>query len=77
MTEFDPRSEKHFGLLLIKAVEPGCTTELQIENLLTGAITRLTTTDFPEDDERDFRAAVVDAFDAAWTTYCKETISQG
>src|SRR3990167_1866534 len=29
--EFDPQSETHHPLLIIKAVEPGCTTELQIE----------------------------------------------
>lgn len=67
--EFDPTSEKHFPLLIIKAVEPGCTTELQIENTLTGEVTRFTTTEDPSDDEKVFATAIQIAWEKAWLVY--------
>lgn len=54
MAEFEPTSEKHFPLLIIKAVEPGCTTEIQIEDALTGKILRYTTTDDGDADDALF-----------------------
>jgi hypothetical protein len=69
MPEFDPASEKQFPLLIVKAVEPGCTTELQIEECRTGAVIRLTTTDFPSQDDAAFTIAVVNAFTRAWIEY--------
>ena len=59
MAEFDPECERHYPLLIIKRVDPGCTLELQIENAVTGHVTRLTTTDDPDDDRRTFEAAVL------------------
>lgn len=67
--EFDPKSEKHFPLLIIKAVEPGCTTELQIEICSTGQVERLTTADDAETDDKLFDEAVLRAFRAAWKVY--------
>jgi hypothetical protein len=64
MMEFDSECEKHFPLLVVKAVDPGCTLELQIEDARTGQITRLTTTD--GDDRAVFEAALLKAFRAAW-----------
>lgn len=56
--------ELHKPLLIIKAVDPGCTLELQIENCANGEVTRLTTTD--KDDLPEFEMAVVKAFRTAW-----------
>lgn len=66
MSEFDPTSERHFPLLIIKAVEPGCTTELQIEDVQSGKVTRLTTTEDADQDEALFEHAVLEAFRAAF-----------
>lgn len=77
MKEFDPTTERHYGLLYIKAVEPGCTMEWQIENLLTGRIIRGTTTDDPADDRVKFVSAVVDAATAAWEKYQEESHEVG
>ena len=70
-TEFDPTSETHHPLLIIKAVEPGCTTELQIEDARIGKVVRLTTTDRPANDDAVFEAAVVSAWRVAWLNYQK------
>src|SRR5262245_60401311 len=69
MKEFDPAAEKHFPLLLVKAVEPGCTTEWQIENLQTGEVARITTTEDPAADEAAYLAAVEKAARSAWEAY--------
>lgn len=68
--EFDPKSEKHFPLLIIKAVEPGCTTELQIEDVINGDIVRLTTTDDEATDDQAFREAILAAWLKVWHEYC-------
>lgn len=68
MNEFDPTSEKHFHLLTVKAVEPGCTTELQIE-MLDGTLLRFTTTDISERDDELFERQVLNSFRAAWRYY--------
>lgn len=38
---YDPMSEKHFPLLVVKIIDNGNEEELQIENCRTGGITRL------------------------------------
>jgi hypothetical protein len=67
--EFDPESERHFPLLIIKAVEPGCTTELQIEDCDTGQVTRVSTTDDAENDDIAFMGAIRVAWEKAWERY--------
>jgi predicted RNase H-like nuclease (RuvC/YqgF family) len=59
--EFDPTSEKHRVALLIKWVDPGCTTELQIEHP-DGTVLRLTSTESSANDRVEFMNAVVHAF---------------
>lgn len=66
MKEFDLECELHHPLLIVKAVDPGCTTELQIENCVTGKIVRLTTTDESVADMNKFIDAVCDEFRKAW-----------
>jgi len=67
MAEFDPECERHYPMLTIKYVDPGCTYELQIENGITGHVTRLTSTDDPDEDKRIFEAAVLKCFrEVAW-----------
>lgn len=66
MKEFDPECERHKPLLIVKAVDPGCTLELQIENCITGQVMRLTTTDHPESDSKRFEDALIKAFREAW-----------
>lgn len=66
MKEFDPECERHYPLLIIKAVEPGCTTELQIEDVRNGEVIRLTTTDNASKDIETFKTAVLQAFTKAW-----------
>ena len=66
MKEFDPECERHLPVLIVKAVDPGCTLELQIEDCTTGKVTRLTTTEDPNQDLASFEAAVLSAFRAAW-----------
>lgn len=66
MNEFDPECERHHPLLIIKEVDPGCTTELQIELCRTGYIIRLSTTEDPEADDKRFEEAILAAFRAAW-----------
>lgn len=67
--EFDPRSERHHPLLIIKAVEPGCTTELQIEDVATGRIVRLTTAENADEDDALFEREVLAAWRRAWVAY--------
>lgn len=66
MREFDPECERHFPILVIKAVDPGCTLELQIEDAATGEVTRLTSRDDPKKDLEVFEKAVLTAFRKAW-----------
>lgn len=66
MREFDPSKERHRPLLIVKSVDPGCTLELQIENCVTGEVTRLTTGDSDAADRVAFEKAVVDALRKAW-----------
>jgi hypothetical protein len=66
VSEFDPTSERHFPLLIIKTVEPKCTTELQIEVCDSGEVIRLTTTDDSDFDNAVFEAEVLDAWRSAW-----------
>lgn len=77
MKEFNPAFERHFPVLIVKAVDPGCTLELQIESAHDGSVIRLTTTESPEVDKKVFLKAVTDAFTKAWavaeaTTYSKD-----
>ena len=53
MKEFDPTKERHLPLLIVKAVDPGCTLEPQIENAVTGEVVRLTTTSDAAKDDAD------------------------
>ncbi len=76
MKEFDPECELHYPLLIIKAVDPGCTLELQIENAVTGKVIRLTTTDDPSNDHRTFHQAVQEALDNAWAKLIERAISE-
>jgi len=62
--EFDPTSERHYTVLTVKLVDPGCTLELQLEER-DGTVTRLTTGENPEYDREIFRAAAMAAFDRA------------
>lgn len=66
MKEFDPECELHRPLLIVKAVDPGCTTELQIEDCRSGRVVRLTTTDNEVRDALEFEAAILDVFRKAW-----------
>lgn len=66
MKEFDPTYERHYPLLIVKTVDPGCTIELQIENSLTGEITRITSTESPDEDERVMVAKLTEVFLDAW-----------
>lgn len=66
MKEFDPECERHHVILLVKAVNAGCTLEMQIENSLSGVVRRLSTTNSPKDDIEDFKKAVVEAFEEVW-----------
>jgi hypothetical protein len=66
MKEFDPECERHWPLLLVKAVNPGCTLELQIENAVTGKVVRITSTEAPDCDDAYMEAAVVEQFRIAW-----------
>ena len=77
LKEFNPACERHYPLLIIKAVEPGCTTEFQIENAQTGEITRVTTTDDSEMDETAYLEAVVNAAKMAWWQYSKSEHATG
>lgn len=70
MKEFDPECERHFPLLIVKAVEPGCTTEIQIENAQTGNVIRLTTADDPKADEQLFVTVLGRTFLHAFRAYC-------
>lgn len=66
MKEFDPECERHFPLLIIKSIDPGCTRELQIEVCLTGEVVRITSTESAARDREVFEAAILNAFRAAW-----------
>jgi hypothetical protein len=69
MREFDPECEKHHPLLIVKAVDPGCTLEIQIENAVTGKVTRITSTESEKADMEAFEAALLAAFREAWRNY--------
>lgn len=69
MREFDPECERHFPLISIKMVEPGCTSEIQIENAITGTVQRYTTTDNPEADLLLFEEAILSTFRTAFKSY--------
>lgn len=58
MKEFDPECERHFPLLIVKAVDPGCTLEFQIENVPSGRVVRITTTESEEHDMQNMRQAL-------------------
>jgi len=66
MKEFDPKCERHYPLLIVKAVDPGCTIEVQIENCMTGEVTRLTTGEEHDYDMALFEAAIIKAFRLAF-----------
>jgi predicted RNase H-like nuclease (RuvC/YqgF family) len=62
--EFDPTSEKHRVAMIVKWVDPGCTTELQIEHA-DGTVVRLTSTESSKHDRDRFYIAVSKAFEKA------------
>lgn len=66
MKEFDPECERHMPLLIVKAVDPGCTLELQVENVVNGQITRLTSTESVERDMASFEQVIIAQFRLAW-----------
>jgi hypothetical protein len=66
MKEFDPECERHWPILIVKAVDPGCTLELQIEIPHSKSVIRLTSTDDPGRDKKAFLDAVSKAFSEAW-----------
>lgn len=67
--EFDPKSELHYPLLIVKVVDPGCTLELQIEVALTGKLVRISSTEFPKVDMELFVSALVSQFKDAWNLF--------
>jgi hypothetical protein len=69
-TEFDPSSELHHFGFLVKAVDPGCTVELQIEEK-NGHVVRITSTESPERDFEVMRSAVVAAFERFFQRYMR------
>ena len=66
MKEFDPESEKHYPLLIVKVVDPGCTLELQLEDCVSGTVYRMTTTEDEVDDRKVFRRRLDEVFDLVW-----------
>lgn len=69
MKEFDPTKEKHHPLLIIKAVDPGCTLELQIEDAVSGEVVRITTTESESSDQEVMVAKIVAMFTRAWENF--------
>lgn len=67
MREFDPECERHYVLLIIKAVDPGCTLELQVE-CADGRVFRDTTRDDPASDKARFKNLILEQFDRMWET---------
>lgn len=65
MQEFDPECERHFQIMIVKLVDPGCTIELQIEICKSGKVYRFTSTDNAEQDDAVFATAVLAAFKEA------------
>lgn len=59
--EFDPTKEKHHFGFVVKAINPGCTVEMQIEDS-EGTVTRITSTESRQDDYNAMYAAVNHAF---------------
>jgi hypothetical protein len=74
MKEFDPSAERHWPLILVKAVDPGCTLEIQIENCVTGEVTRVTTTENAAADESNIARAITSAYLAAYAGFHKDQI---
>lgn len=72
MKEFDPRCECHYPLFIVKAVEPGCTTEFQVENALTGEVKRITTTEDAAEDFLAFRNMVLAVAIEVWDKYSSQ-----
>lgn len=72
MKEFDPECEKHWPLLIVKVVDPGCTLEVQIENVVTGKITRLSSTEDASLDQVAFENALVRSFRLALQSLDKQ-----
>jgi len=61
-TQFEPASETHHFGFMVKLVEPGCTSEVQIEER-SGRVTRITTTENADNDYNAIHAAVNLALD--------------
>ena len=74
MKEFDPECERHYPILIIKAIDPGCTLEFQIE-CVDGLVLRDTTTEDPESDRARFLKEVVRQFNRMWD-HAEKTFSQ-
>lgn len=72
MAEFDPECELHHPLLIIKVVDPGCTLELQIENVVTGRVVRLTSGENSSLDESMFVKMVSGQFLDAWRNFKRD-----
>jgi hypothetical protein len=60
--QFEPDTETHHVGFIVKCVDPGCTLEIQIEER-SGRVTRITTTENPNDDWLRIREAILDAAD--------------
>jgi hypothetical protein len=66
--QFEPTSETHHFGFVVKAVDPGCTLEVQIEER-DGRVTRLTTTESTSDDREAIRAAIAEAVERFITNF--------
>lgn len=77
MKEFDPSCERHYPLFSVKAVEPGCTTEWQLENAQTGEVVRVTTTEDPAADSAACLHAVIKMATEAWHEYVNKKVEVG
>lgn len=66
--QFEPSSETHHFGFMVKAVDPGCTLEVQIEEI-DGRVTRITTTENTEADKREIEASVLQALNRFMALY--------
>lgn len=66
MKEFDPECERHYPMLIVKIVDPGCTLELQIENCVDGVVRRITSTENAERDLKVMLEAISAEFVRVW-----------
>ena len=65
-SEFDPETECHYTIFAVKAGDPGCTLEVQIEER-SGRVTRLTTTEDSKQDRQTIQDSVLAALNRMFT----------